>query len=268
MGGASSKAARSLPKSAPSSSIRQGAPTTSSSSQATPSRPNIASSPAASGPSPLRRADEIGQTGRAVSQNEEPDGTVGPVVHRNQGGSENKDDRIRRDAFDPDFVSQLNNLGPVDVPRAPWVPPSQNKNNNSSKQQQPARPANNFTRSSGPSQMQRILQARQERESALEAQQEQSTTTSNNDTHHMDVPTLTSLLDELKNVSNKSDLEKLCVSYDFDEKTLQSLTKRFNSPSIGEPVDSEEHKFDAERDSDRPPRIYAVWQESSQQLSK
>lgn len=117
----------------------------------------------------------------------------------------------------------------------------------------------------------RILQARQAREDLQQQQndelQQQSSTRSAqqtpNDPLHLDAPTLTSLLDEIKSAKTAQDVERIATSYDFNLPTLRDLTRRFNSPSIGEAVDPEEAKYDAERDSDRPPRMYAVWSESS-----
>lgn len=292
MGGASSKASRSLPKGAASSAVPRaggsGSAGSGASSRPTPTRATPQDRGRQS--SPLDTAEAIGQTGRQASpldigqgSKQVDDGHVGPVVERSQGGSETKDDRewrggearrgillsqiltflsriaqpgIRRDAFDPDFVTQLNNLGPVNIPPAPWQSPASQAQpqQQSSQSQQPVR------RPSPPSSsMTRILQARQEREAREENERQASTQTT--DTKHLDAPTLTALLDELKAAKSTADVEKIATSYDFDRDTLRDLARRFNSPSVGEPVDPEEARYQEDRDSDRPPRIYAVWKD-------
>lgn len=305
MGGASSKASRSLPKSSTSVARPTGGAATSS---RPPAAATAQANPRSSRPpqdhlshqSPLDTASKIGQTGREASplnigkgQQQVDDGSVGPVVERSQGGSETKDDRewpavcvaslptwllltvdslhsagIRRDAFDPDFVSQLNSLGPVNVPPAPWQSPNASRPgspaNTASSPNQPTPQQPSQRRP--PSQMMRILQARQAREQETSEGQSSTTTQQTTDPNHLDAPTLTALLDEIKSAKSKADIDSIAVSYDFNTSTLARLTKRFNSPSVGEPVDPEEAKFDLERDSGKPPRIYAVWKESSVQM--
>lgn len=187
---------------------------------------------------------------------------------------------IRRDAFDPDFISQLHTLGPVSVDRPPWSGPSESTSRAASTRQQPQNvtggPAGTSATSKttrGQSQMLRILQARQEREDSLALEHERSMEASGSrgagmspgsaSTRTLDASTLSMLLDELKSARSPSDVATLCHSYDFDSQTLTMLTKRFNSPSIGGKVDSEEEerKWSEERDADRPPRMYAVWRE-------
>ena len=118
--------------------------------------------------------------------------------------------------------------------------------------------------------MLRILQARQEREDAAAGNQSGSSssstadaaaTSSGTDQRHLDASTLVLLFDELKSAKSQKDIDHICHSYDFDIATLKTLTKRFNSPSIGGRVDPEDAKWDEDRDSDRPPRMYAVWTE-------
>lgn len=192
---------------------------------------------------------------------------------------------IRRDAFDPDFVSQLHTLGPVSVDRPPWAGPNASTSRAASTREQPQNvtggPAGTSATSKatrGQSQMLRILQARQDREDSLALEHERSMEASSSrarggtaasasassaSTRTLDAPTLSMLLDELKSARSPSDVHTLCHSYDFDARTLGMLTRRFNSPSIGGKVDSEEEerKWSEERDADRPPRMYAVWRE-------
>ncbi|PWN18164.1 hypothetical protein BCV69DRAFT_285464 [Microstroma glucosiphilum] len=302
MGGAASKATRSLPKTTSSagssSSSATGTASASLARAATgASRPAQASAgTSTSGPtpsadsrsqtSPLDVAGQLGQTGRDAGplRNTGRGGDprqVGPVVERNEPGREEKDDVIRRDAFDPDFISQLHTLGPVSVDRPPWSGPSASESRAASTREQPQNitggPAGTSATGKttrGQSQMLRILQARQEREDSLALEHERSMEASGSrtgssasgaspSTRTLDAPTLSMLLDELKSARSPSDVQTLCHSYDFDAQTLAMLTRRFNSPSIGGKVESEEEerKWSEERDADRPPRMYAVWRE-------
>lgn len=161
-----------------------------------------------------------------------------------------------KDAFDPHFVGQLRDIGPVDVP--------QFGHNNLSRQ-----------RAAQPSQMSRILKARQEREEALEAERQRQSSSSGSGSKQeslrptpsgalssssFDVNTLTMLMDERKSVKTLQDMKRLAIEYDVEADKLESLCRRFNSPSVGPKLDSpEQEQAKREGNDPLPPRLLAVW---------
>lgn len=158
-----------------------------------------------------------------------------------------------KDAFDPHFVGQLRDIGPVDVP--------QFGHNNLSRQ-----------RAAQPSQMSRILKARQEREEALEAERQRQSSSSGSgskqeslrptplEASSFDVNTLTMLMDERKSVKTLQDMKRLAIEYDVEADKLESLCRRFNSPSVGPKLDSpEQEQAKREGKDPLPPRLLAVW---------
>ncbi|CAO1617284.1 unnamed protein product [Parajaminaea phylloscopi] len=289
MGASSSKAARTLSKtstttavrgsggagsSAPRSAPSPAATTTTSPGSSSSSRPHgmggelggVSSSPSSQAPTSripvgsetLHTADRIGQVGRQASPLER-DPRVGPVPGRSEGASESKDAAIRRDALDPHFLSQLHKLGPVQIPGQSGGGMPQ----------------------AAPSQMQRILRARREREERLEAEREAaksargsgaapSASSASTDVQgvagtagpSLDVNTLGMLLDERKSCTSRQGLSTLALEYDVDMATLDVLTRRFNTPSVGAKLDTpEEEQLRREGQLDTPPRMLAVWTE-------
>lgn len=114
--------------------------------------------------------------------------------------------------------------------------------------------------------MMRILRARQEREERLELereeQQKQSGRGSRSRSASLDANTLGMLLDERKACTTRAALERLAVEYDVDLLTLESVTRRFNTPSIGAKLDTaEEEQQRIEGERELPPRMLAVWTE-------
>lgn len=162
-----------------------------------------------------------------------------------------------KDAFDPHFVGQLRDIGPVEVPHL--------GDNNLSRQ-----------RAAQPSQMSRILKARQEREEALEAERQRQSSSSGSggskqeslrptppgalSSSSFDANTLTMLMDERKSVKTLQDMKRLAIEYDVEADKLESLCRRFNSPSVGPKLDSpEQEQAKREGKDSLPPRLLAVW---------
>ncbi|KAI0943838.1 hypothetical protein AcV7_001819 [Taiwanofungus camphoratus] len=116
--------------------------------------------------------------------------------------SETKNEAIERDSRDPQFMANLNQLGPVKV----------------NHHMQTIRPAADRT--------QRIFQARQQSEA--EARSSQSTH------NRMLAASLHELLEERKSISSMEELNKLAKRYDIDITKLQSVARFVNSPSVAE----------------------------------
>lgn len=86
--------------------------------------------------------------------------------------------------------------------------------------------------------MLKILKARQGFNLQSEQSQSQSQTPSNSTSssssrpQDLSVQTITSLLDERKNISTLQELKDLSIAYDIDDKVLDRLFRFYNSPSI------------------------------------
>ncbi len=79
----------------------------------------------------------------------------------------------------------------------------------------------------------------------------------------LSAPTLAQLFDDRKACRSAADLERLAVEYDVEPALIERLAKRFNTPSVGAPVDPEEGEGRRRPDDERegPKRYHAVWQE-------
>jgi len=121
-----------------------------------------------------------------------------PDIHR---ASETKDEAIEKDSRDPQFLSNLNRLGPVRVDH----------------HMQSYRPDDHINR---------MYQTR--------AQSEAEATTSNATRNRILSSTLSDLLERRKNATSNKELEILANKNGMDLAKLESLSRFVNSPTIGE----------------------------------
>ncbi|KAK8861327.1 hypothetical protein IAR55_002146 [Kwoniella newhampshirensis] len=206
MGSSSSKAVRKLPTA---STLSRSSPATRAQPPPPPPPPESevqpiqdTQEPAGSRASaklvekPAWRESSMGGQSRRAKESPEVMGGMGKVHFSGE-----KDDGIRKDAMDPQFIKNLNLLGPVEI-----------------------HDAGKFV----PAQAQRTLSSRHE---------ELTSPTALPPPNHLSVPLLISLLDRLKTVPRGTDPTTVYKEYGMQTGQIEELRRWVNSVSVSEEDD-------------------------------
>ncbi|KAF5331143.1 hypothetical protein D9619_005745 [Psilocybe cf. subviscida] len=127
---------------------------------------------------------------------------VESAAQRGQLAENRRTEAIDKDAGDPDFLANLNRLGPVRVDH----------------HMEPIRQENNQTT--------RLFDSRAKSELEL------ASATGGTSANRMYASTLSELLDRRKAARNAQELQKLCEEYGIEPSKLESLARFVSSPSI------------------------------------
>ncbi|KAJ7632439.1 hypothetical protein FB45DRAFT_503176 [Roridomyces roridus] len=150
---------------------------------------------------------------------------TGARVAPTEAASETKNQAIKQDAMDPQFLSKLSQLGPVKVDH----------------HMQAVRPATLATRRMFDSQ----LQSESEAAAAVQAP------------NRLHAPTLSRLLDERKSIRTPRDMEYLAKRFGIDIDKLEAVARYVSTPS----VDPRTAVRVTGKDGDSSQVLRAVWVE-------